>query len=71
MGIVVDSNDVIYISESNNHRISLFTRDGHFLRSFGTQGKGSGQFNHQTAIAIANNGVIYISDSRNGRVQVF
>ena len=30
VSIAIDSNDVVYIGEDGNHRISLFTRDGHF-----------------------------------------
>ena len=70
-GISIDPNDILYISEWGNNRISLFTREGYFLRSFGAPGNGLGQFLHPTDIMVLDNGVIHISDYNNGRVQIF
>jgi DNA-binding beta-propeller fold protein YncE len=45
-GISIDSDDTVYIAEKvRNHRVSVFTKDGKFLISFGSQGDGPGQFN--------------------------
>ena len=69
-GIALDSNNIVYVSDNANN-ISVFTTEGRFLTSFGTQGNGPGQFNCPTGITISRNGVIYVSDSSNGRIQVF
>ena len=69
-GIALDSNNIVNVSDSAKN-ISVFTIEGHFLTSFGTQGNGPGQFNRPTGITISRNGVIYVSDSSNGRIQVF
>ena len=46
MDVAIDFDDVVYVlTERDNHHISLFMSEGHFLRSFGTQGEGLGQFN--------------------------
>ena len=71
IGIAIDTTDILYVSEWNNCRISIFTREGHFLRSFGSRGEGPGQFKCPSGIIVSNNGVIYISDWNNDRVQVF
>ena len=69
-GIALDSNNLIYISDDANN-ISIFTSEGHFLRSLGGPGKGPGQFNRPTGITVSRDGVVYVSDHNNGRVQVF
>ena len=43
-GIVVDDNNLMYITEWSNNHISIFTTDGQFLQSFGGQGSSVGQF---------------------------
>ena len=69
-GIAIDSNDLVYVSDSDN-TISIFTKEGHFLRSFGTEGKEPGQFNGPAGIYVSKNGVIYVCDGNNDRIQVF
>ncbi|CAI8051319.1 E3 ubiquitin-protein ligase TRIM71, partial [Geodia barretti] len=69
-GIAMDSNNIVYVSDSANN-ISVFTKEGHFLTSFGTQGNRPGQFNRPSGMAISRNGVIYVSDCINERIQVF
>ena len=71
MGVAIDSDDVVYVVEKDNHRISLFTSEGHFLRSFGTRGKGPGQFNSPVGIAVDKDGLVYVCElAINGRLQI-
>ncbi|KAG7170830.1 E3 ubiquitin-protein ligase TRIM71-like 3, partial [Homarus americanus] len=44
---------------------------GYCIKSFGTPGKASGQFNDPAGITSDNLGYIYIADSRNHRIQVY
>ena len=69
--ICIDSDDVLYVTEWGNHRISMFTCEGKLISSFGTKGNGPGQFNQPRGIAVDKNGVVYVSDSRNNRLQLF
>ena len=71
VGIALDANNIVYISERSSHSISVFTRNGQYLTSFGGKGSGPGQFDMPTGTAIGNDGKIYIADYNNGRVQVF
>lgn len=64
LGISVDSVDVVYVSEWDNHRISVFTCEGKFLTSFGTFGCRPGEFINPCGIAIYRDGVVCISDKR-------
>ena len=61
--ISIDSDDAVYVAEGRNHRVSVFTREGTFLTSFGSKGDGPGQFNTPREITVDKNGVIYVSDS--------
>ena len=70
-GIAVDTNGMVYVSELGNHRISVFTSEGHYVTSFGEKGKGQGQFKFPSGLAVDNNGVVYVCDYNNNSVQVF
>ncbi len=67
----MDSDDLVYVGESGNNRVSVFTCEGVFLKSFGSNGSGPGQFNGPYGIAVDQCGVVYVSDYGNNRVQIF
>ena len=48
----------------------MYSSDGHFITSFGTEGKRRGEFNYPTDIAIDKDGKIYVTEYGNHRVQV-
>ena len=48
-----------------------FSKDGRYLKEWGTKGKGEGQFNLPHAIVLDPDGRIYVGDRENDRVQVF
>lgn len=63
----------LYVADSQNHRISAFSLDGHFLYSFGgfSLFRKPGRFSVPAAIAVGpQRGYIYVSD-RTGMIQVF
>ncbi len=51
--------------------VSIFDKDGNFLRQWGSLGSGDGEFNGPSGIAIDQQDILYIVDSRNHRVQKF
>ena len=61
----------MYVTDKDNHHISMFTSEGKFITSFGCKGDGPGQFNMPHGIAMAKNGVLYVCDFYNNRVQHF
>ncbi len=69
-GIAVYSG-TIYVTESNNGRVSAFTLTGTYLGSFGAKGTDLGQFRLPRDIAIDGSGRMYVVDSQNEEVDVF
>jgi len=64
-------NDEIYVTDTGNERVQVFSKDGTFLRAFGGFGTGEGQLQEPTGIAAGPDGNIYVADSGNGRLVVF
>ena len=42
--VCIDSNDIVYVCDTDNNRIYIFDSSGILLHSFGTPGKSPGQF---------------------------
>jgi len=59
----------VFISENGNNRLSVFTKQGQFVRTLGRQGSEQGQFLHPWRIS-AENGLLYVGDADNRRIQV-
>ena len=59
----------VFVADTGNHRVAVFSQDGEFIRTIGSQGTGPGQFKYPTSVAISPNGELYVSDSNNGRAQ--
>ena len=76
-GVAVSSNGDIYISEGhgeakpNNSRIMVFTKDGKFIKTFGTLGAGDGPMHSPHAIAFDSQDHLYVTDRSNSRIVVF
>jgi tripartite motif-containing protein 71 len=63
---------VVYVADSNNHRIQVFDAAGNFLRKFGSPGTGDGQLLIPFGVATDAAGrVVYVTDSFNHRIQKF
>ena len=67
----MDTNDIVYVSEIYNGRVSVFTCEGQFVTSFGIKGRGPGEFNYPVGLAVDNCGVVYVCDHLNNRIQCF
>ncbi|MHC4716425.1 MAG: 6-bladed beta-propeller [Planctomycetota bacterium] len=63
----------IYVSEyGGNDRVSMYSRDGAFLRSFGRPGAGRGEFTRPSALAVdASRGRLYVADAANHRIAIY
>ena len=70
-GLALDSQENVYVTDEWLNRVSIFDKDGNFLRAWGTAGSGDGELNAPAGIAIDPQDVLYIVDGRNHRVQKF
>jgi DNA-binding beta-propeller fold protein YncE len=69
--IAVGSNGLVYVSDSGNARLQVFTRQGRFVRQFGSFGSGKGQFLHPLDVAVDNAGNVYVADDQGENVSKF
>ena len=60
----------IYVTDTGNGRVQIFTLDGTYVGQFGSKGTGNGQFSSPRGIAV-NDTHIFVADVGNGRVQIF
>ncbi len=71
-GIATDEDDAFYVLEQGGGRVQKFTKEGVLTLIFGKPGKGEGELDGPTAIAVApGSRNIYIADTGNSRVQRF
>ena len=70
-GVAIDQEGRIFVADSGNHRIQVFSRDGAFLSQFGSHGAGPGQLNQPVGIAIDQEGRIIVVEHLSHRIQVF
>ena len=70
-GITVDGAGHLYVTDTGNHRIEKFDREGNFITQWGGFGNGDGQFNFPYGIAVDAKGSVFVVDSGNTRVQQF
>ena len=63
--------DEVYVTEWDQCRVRVFNATGGFLREWGTEGSGDGQFIRPFAIAAGPDGTVYVTDWVNNRVQAF
>ena len=62
----------IYVADGyGNSRVAKFDKNGKFIKSWGSRGTATGQFNVVHGIAIDAQGNVYVADSGNRRIQVF
>ena len=68
-GIAIDSDGFIYVADTGNHRIQVFTVYGEFITSFGEYG--IGQLQNPTYISIDENDTIYVAEADSNVIKKF
>ena len=70
-GLDVDAQDRIYVADSCNHRIQIFSRDGKWLKTYGKAGRGLGELSYPFDVRVDRAGRQYVCEFGNSRIQVF
>ncbi|MCA9199486.1 MAG: hypothetical protein KDA87_18200 [Planctomycetales bacterium] len=64
-----DGSPIIYICEFGNHRVQKLTRDGKFIASWGSVGRGEGELFNPWSLIKDPQGDLHVLDTYNHRVQ--
>lgn len=73
--VVVAPNGDLFVCDSHrdgkNNRVVHFTKDGTFVKEWGTKGAGPGQFSEPHTMAMDSRGRLFVGDRENNRIQIF
>ncbi|PYL31220.1 MAG: hypothetical protein DMF39_03730 [Verrucomicrobia bacterium] len=70
--IAIGPDDSIYVVDSGDNRIVKLSSDGEVLASWGSEGRGDGQFIGLSSVAVdPTTNKVYVADPINSRIQVF
>lgn len=69
--IAVAPDSKVYVSDSDNHRVQVFTADGTFIRQFGSFGTAAGQFLLPYDLSVDAKGNVYVLDDELTRLTKF
>jgi sugar lactone lactonase YvrE len=70
-GIGIDSKDQVYVADSCNHRVQIFSRDGKFIAEHGKAGSQAGDMSYPYDVRVDPEGYEFVCEFGNSRVQIF
>lgn len=71
IGVVTTINDLLYVSDYNNHCFMIFTLSGDLIKVVGGFGKGKYKFRYPRGITADDDGNIYIADFNNYSIKKY
>ncbi len=69
--VAVGPDGSVYVTDAATSTITVFSREGSILRTWGRKGNGDGEFNEPWGIAVAPDGSVFVADTWNHRIQKF
>lgn len=69
--IAVDADGLVYVADTGNKRIRVYTAEGEFIHDIGSGGAGAGELNEPVGLTIHPDGRLFVADTWNRRIQVF
>ena len=77
-GVLVAPNGTIFVTEGHDNspkaavaRVSKWTADGTFIKTWGRTGSAPGEFSTPHVIAMDSRGRLFVGDRNNNRIQIF
>lgn len=70
LDIAIGSQGYLYVVDQGRARIVILDKSGNAIKEWGKKGKGEGEFDDPTGIAVGADRV-YVADLKNSRIQVF
>jgi ABC-type Fe3+ transport system permease subunit/DNA-binding beta-propeller fold protein YncE len=70
-GLCVDRRDQLYVADSCNHRVQVFSGEGKFVRAFGHAGSGRGELSYPYDLRVDVAGRVIVCEFGNSRIQIF
>ena len=67
----IQHENYLIVSDSDDHCVKVFDREGKFLYKFGKQGTGDGEFGWPRGLSVNKVGQLFVCDGDNHRIQVF
>ncbi|MCG2725222.1 MAG: hypothetical protein L6420_03015 [Elusimicrobia bacterium] len=71
LGFSFDTKGRVFIADTGNSRIQIFSPEGGFLNMFGEKGNKEGKFNAPQNLILNKEDRVYIADTKNKRLQAF
>ncbi len=69
--VAIDGQDRVFVVDTGNKRVLIFSLEGTLLNSFGSGGLGLGNLDEPVGIGVDRDGKVWIADTWNRRVQAF
>lgn len=69
--VTLDAEGNVYVTDTLNSRVEMFSPEGKYLRSFGSRGSAWGMFDKPKGAAVDGFGNLYVVDSGWSNVQIF
>ena len=69
--VAVDQEGRVYVADTGNKRVRVYTSDGVFIRDIGSGGSNPGQLDEPAGLALHADGRLFVADYWNRRISVF
>lgn len=70
-GLGIGPDDLVYVADSCNHRIQVFSPEGKFLKAFGHAGASPAELSYPYDVRVDLDGNLFVCEFGNSRVQIF
>lgn len=68
--IKINANNQVYIVDNESHQITVFKRNGEYIRTIGRRGQGPGDFLHPISVFFLQDQKLAVCETGNRRIQV-